>query len=64
VLSLSRDLFLVFSVAMVLRATDRFSGSRTVELCRIVKPLYHRFDGNAFLKTVVSLLESISSVFI
>jgi hypothetical protein len=59
-LSLTKNSFLVISSVVVFRATDQFSGCRTVNLCSVVNRLYHGFDGKAFLKTSVSLLEFIS----
>jgi hypothetical protein len=58
--SLSKNYFLVFSVAIVLWAMVRFSSCQRVKLYHIMKLSYHSFDGKAFLKTSVSLLESIS----
>ena len=50
-LSLSNNSFLVFSVATVLWALDRFSGCLRVKLCHVMKLLYNSFDGKVFFKT-------------
>ena len=59
-LHLSKNSFLVSSVATVLWATDRLSGCWRVKLCRIMKLLYYSFDGKVFFKTCETRLEFIS----